>query len=99
MPAPEHGSGTCRTCGRTFTLTKRGGVRHHGVPKVFPPERCPGAGEEPREHLRVGRDYQIADVFRALGEPVPPFWAAQEAAHPLPATAPQGADDTRETTN
>ncbi len=66
--------GTCRECDRPFTLTKRGDVRHHGKPKTFPPERCPGAGQEPKEHLRLGRDYQVADVYRALGEPVPDAW-------------------------
>lgn len=72
--------GTCRVCDRQFTLTKSGDVRHHGKPKTFPPERCPGAGQEPKEHLRMGRDYTPADVFRVFGEPVPPVWQEFEAA-------------------
>jgi hypothetical protein len=70
--------GTCRVCGRQFTLTKRGVVRHHQ--KTFPPERCPGAGQEPQEHLRMGRDYMPSDVYRACGEPVPAAWQEFEAA-------------------
>lgn len=57
--------GTCRVCSRVFNLTKSGDVRHHGAKDgSWPPRRCDGAGQEPKEHLRLGRDYQIMDVLR-----------------------------------
>lgn len=45
---------------------------------------CRGCGrvisltKEPAEHLRMGRDYTPADVFRACGEPVPEIWLEYE---------------------
>lgn len=45
------GRGTCRVCNRSFNLLKSGKVRHHGDkdPNVWPPRRCDGANDWPKE--------------------------------------------------
>lgn len=82
----ERPTGTCRHCGRRFRLTMRDGIWPHGngVKDSASPvhrQNCPGSGQDPRERLRMGRDYTPADVFRALGKPVPPVWAQYEREH------------------
>lgn len=41
--------GICPSCQRSITLTKKGRIFKHGskVRFVFPPEPCPGTGQEP----------------------------------------------------
>ncbi len=59
-------TGVCPVCGKRRRLTKAGTLWTHGQPGVFPPEPCPGRGQQPRpDYLTVTEAKQRLGVGAA----------------------------------